>query len=282
MKRTLAWVLGLGLLLVAIAPAHAQDTVRAYGPGGPLPAMREAAEVFSKANGVTVEVTAGPTPQWLQKAKADADIIFSGAEYMMTDFIKAMEGRIDESTVVSLYLRPVAILVRPGNPKGIKGFEDLLAPGVKILVVQGAGQTGLWEDVAGRKGSIQTVRAFRKNIAVYAGNSAEARKAWVETKDLDAWLIWNIWQVANKDLADLVPITEDYQVYRDAGIALTQHGKPKAAALFGDAGPLDETIRLDTTPFKVIGILQRQGANPGGAAILLPGQHRLTKSLMRL
>jgi accessory colonization factor AcfC len=124
----------------------------------------------------------------------------------------------------------VATLVRPGNPKGITGFEDLLAPGVKILVVQGAGQTGLWEDVAGRKGNIQTVRAFRKNIAVYAGNSAEARKAWVDTKDLDAWLIWNIWQVANKDLADLVPIKEEYQVYRDAGIALTQHGKTKAAA----------------------------------------------------
>ena len=230
MKRILGWVLGLGLLLVAIVPAHAQDAIRAYGPGGPLPAMREAAEVFSKANGVTVEVTAGPTPQWLEKAKADADVIFSGAEYMMTDFIKAMEGRIDESTVASLYLRPVAILVRPGNPKGIRGFEDLLAPGMKILVVQGAGQAGLWEDVAGRKGNIQTVRAFRKNIAVYAGNSAEARKAWVDTKDLDTWLIWNIWQVANKDLADLAPIKEEYQIYRDAGIALTQQGKAKEAA----------------------------------------------------
>ena len=41
-------------------------------------------------------------------------------------------------------------------------------------------------------------------------------------------------------------------------------GPNTAAALFGDAGPLDETIRLDAAPFKVIGILQRQGANPGG------------------
>ena len=54
--------LALGLLLVGIAPVHAQDAFRAYGPGGPLPAMREAAEVFSRANGVTVEVAAGPTP----------------------------------------------------------------------------------------------------------------------------------------------------------------------------------------------------------------------------
>ena len=230
MRQVLMLGLLLGLAISSVPSVQAQEVLRAYGPGGPFPAMREAAEVFGKANGVTVEVTAGPTPQWLEKAKADADIIFSGAEYMMTDFIKAMEGRIDEATVASLYLRPIAILVRPGNPKGFKGFEDLLAPGTKILVVQGAGQTGVWEDVAGRKGNIQTVRAFRKNIAVFAANSAEAKKAWIEKTDLDAWLIWNIWQVANKELADLVPIKEEYQVYRDAGIALTRQGKTKEAA----------------------------------------------------
>ena len=80
-------------------------------------------------------------------------------------------------------------------------------------MVQGAGQDGLWEDVAGRKGNIQTVWAFRKNIAAYAGNSAEARKAWIEKTDLDACLIWNIWQVANKDLADLVPIKAETQAW---------------------------------------------------------------------
>ena len=36
----------------------------------------------------------------------------------------------------ALYLRPVAILVRPGNPKGIRGFRDLLAPGVKVLTAK--------------------------------------------------------------------------------------------------------------------------------------------------
>jgi accessory colonization factor AcfC len=230
MRRTLYLALGLGMLALAVTPSHAQEVIRAYGPGGPLPAIREAAEVFGKSAGVKVEVTAGPTPQWLEKAKTDADIIFSGAEYMMTDFIKALEGRIDEATVASLYLRPSAILVRPGNPKGIQGFEDLLKPGLKVLVVQGAGQTALWEDMAGRKGNIQTVRALRKNIAAFAANSAEARKAWIEKTDLDAWLIWNIWQIANKDLADLVPVSQDYVIYRDAGIALTQQGKTKEAA----------------------------------------------------
>ena len=97
MKTLLGWVVGVGVVLLAISAGQAQEMVRAYGPGGPLPAMREAAEVFSKSAGVKVEVTAGPTPQWLDKAKGDADIIFSGAEYMMTDFVKAMTPALAEA-----------------------------------------------------------------------------------------------------------------------------------------------------------------------------------------
>jgi accessory colonization factor AcfC len=230
MKRKLGVVLGFGLLLGLASGAVAGEVLRAYGPGGPLPAMKEAAEEFGKLYGVTVEVTAGPTGNWLAKAKQDADLIFSGAEYMMTDFIKAMEGRIDDTTVESLYLRPSAILVRPGNPKKIRKFEDLLKPNNTVLVVQGAGQTALWEDMAGRKGDMRTVRALRKNIAVYAANSADAKKAWVENKDLDAWIIWNIWQIANKDLADLVLVSKEYTIYRDCGIALSQTGREKESA----------------------------------------------------
>ncbi len=217
-------------LLGIVDGGATEEVLRLYGPGGPLPAMREAAAAFGRMHEVKVEVVGGPTPQWIDRAKADADLIYSGAEYMMTDFVKAMEGRIAESTVTPLYLRPSSILVRPGNPKGIKGFEDLLKPGTKLLVVHGAGQTALWEDMAGRKGDIRTVRTFRKNIVVYAANSAEARKAWIERRELDAWLIWNIWQVANRDLADLVDVEEGYRIYRDTGVALTQRGKDRPLA----------------------------------------------------
>ena len=55
-------------------------------------------------------------------------------------FVVAMQGQVDSADLVPLYLRPLAILVRPGNPKGITGFKDLLKPGVSVMVVQGAGQ----------------------------------------------------------------------------------------------------------------------------------------------
>jgi accessory colonization factor AcfC len=216
------------------APPTAAETLFVYGPGGPLPAMREAARDFARARGVAVLVTGGPTPQWLEKAKQDADMIFSGSEHMMTDFVGQLKdapaGAIVDSTIVPLYLRPAAILVRKGNPRRIRRFEDLLRPGVKVLVVQGAGQTGMWEDVAGRTGDISVLRAFRRNIGAYAPNSGEAKRLWTEDRTFDAWLIWNIWQVANPEIADVVPLAPKWVVYRDAGVALTRKGLGRQTA----------------------------------------------------
>ncbi|WP_208852256.1 substrate-binding domain-containing protein [Roseomonas genomospecies 6] len=100
-------LLGAAILAAGLAlPAAAQDAVNVYGPGGPLPAMKEAAAMFGQTGGGTVNVTARPTPQWLDKTKQDADVIYSGAENMMTDFVRLMEGRILEDTIDPLYLRP--------------------------------------------------------------------------------------------------------------------------------------------------------------------------------
>jgi len=218
------------LALGGMRDARGQDVLHVYGPGGPAPAMKEAAAAFQKTHGVTVEVTSGPTPEWIGKGRQDADVIYSGSETMMTDFTAAMEGQIIEQTIKPLYLRPLAILVRPGNPTHIAGFKDLLSPGTKILVVNGAGQNGVWEDMAGRKGSIETVRRLRNNIVSYAKNSAEARTTWTNRPDIDVWLIWNIWQVANPKLADVVPLEPDYVIYRDTGVGLTARGAAKPEA----------------------------------------------------
>lgn len=118
-------VAAFGALLLHTA-ALAQQTalagsqgvmLKAYGPGGPAPTMREAAKVFGGKKGITIWITAGPTPTWKDQAMKDADLIFSGSEYMMTDFIRRdLPGLIDAATIRTLYLRPSAILVRPGNP----------------------------------------------------------------------------------------------------------------------------------------------------------------------
>lgn len=206
-------------------------SLKAYGPGGPAPAMLEAAKVFGAKNGIRVDVVAGPTPTWKDQATKDADLIFSGSEYMMTDFVqKDLSGLIDPATVRTLYLRPSAILVRPGNPKGVKGVKDLANLGLKILVVQGAGQVGMWEDVAGRTGNVALVNGVRANIGFAAPNSAEAKKVWNGDPSYDAWLIWTIWQKESPASADLVRTEPESTIYRSCGIAITTRSEKKASS----------------------------------------------------
>lgn len=218
----------LAAALCAASPAASQ--VMVYGPGGPAPAMKEAAAAFERETGQRVVVTAGPTDQWLPRATTDADVIFSGAETMMTAFERAFAGQIDSATIRPLYLRAGAILVRPGNPGGVRGLRDLARPGHRILVVEGAGQNGLWEDMAGRTGDIDLVRAIRRNIVGFAKSSADAKETWTGDRSIDAWIIWTIWQKANPAISQAVPVERDLVVYRDVGIGLTGRGKNDPAA----------------------------------------------------
>lgn len=223
------------LYLFALS-ASATETLHVYGPGGPAPAMKKAAAVYAQRHGVDVVVEAGPTAKWAEKARQDADIVFSGAENMMSGFADALPGLFDLTEARPLYLRPAAILVRPGNPKGIRGLQDLLKPGMRVLTVAGAGQTGLWEDVAGRTGDIRIVRALRSNIAFpEAVNSATAKQRWQQDAALDAWLIWNIWQVENPALAETVELEPQFRIYRDTGVVVTHKGRNnRHAAGFAD------------------------------------------------
>jgi accessory colonization factor AcfC len=222
----------LAVGFISMAAAQAAEPLHVYGPGGPLPAVKEAADAFGRAHGIEVVVAAGPTGKWIDQAKRDADVIFSGSEAMMSDFVTAFGGQIDSHDVAPLYLRPSTILVRPGNPRHIAGLADLLKPGHKIIVVNGSGQGGLWEDVVGRLGDIRSVRALRGNIALFAATSADAKQAWTTDPSFDAWLIWNIWQVSNPTIASQVAVEPKYRIFRDTGVVVTQRGaaRPEAKA----------------------------------------------------
>lgn len=227
-KHVRRLIASIGLATLLAAPAAAQ--IRVYGPGGPAPAMKEAAAAFERRTGVAVTVTSGPTPEWIAKARKDADLVYSGSDTMMTDFVRQLPDSLRQQDVRPLYDRPAAILVRKGNPRRIKGFRDLAGPGLRLMVVEGAGQTGLWEDLASRAGGIRFHRAMRPNIVKFAKNSAEARTAWIEDKDIDAWIIWNIWQIENAAIADQVKIEPDILIWRPMAIAITANTKKRAAA----------------------------------------------------
>jgi accessory colonization factor AcfC len=120
---------------------------------------------------------------------------------------------------------------RAGIAPKCDGRHILSKPGHRILVVNGAGQQGLWEDVAGHLGDIDSVRAFRAATSRRWRRTAPRQKRrGRKDKTLEAWLIWTIWQKANPTLADQVAVEPSDAIFRDTGVALTKRGETRPEA----------------------------------------------------
>lgn len=223
----------IAYVITGVASAYAaprDEVLKVYGPTSTAPAIVEAAADFGQQHGITVEVRHGPVDEWLQEASREADLVYATAEFMMTRFVGIENLRIDTASITPLYFRPSVILVRPDNPKGIRDFPDLLHSGVRVMVVTGSGQTGLWEDMAGKLGDIRTVRDLRRNIVYFAPESDDAMRAWKQRTDIDAWITWNVWYLPLRDSAQLVPVGRNYRIYRQCSIALTARGRERPLA----------------------------------------------------
>ncbi|EKB2995444.1 substrate-binding domain-containing protein [Salmonella enterica] len=220
MKKTLA------TLLLTVSSAACAD-INLYGPGGPHTALKDAASLYTQKTGVPVTVHFGPQAKWNEEARKKADIIFGASEQSALAIIRDHQDRFSEKDIEPLYLRKSILLVKPGNPKNIRGIEDLTRPGTGIIVNDGGGTsntsgTGVWEDIAGRKGNIETVAGIRKNIILYAPNSGTARKALETQAGADVWITWADWAASNSGTGEMVEIAPDYVIWRDMNIAVRQ------------------------------------------------------------
>ncbi|WP_231459953.1 substrate-binding domain-containing protein [Pedobacter sp. Leaf132] len=201
------------------------DTLYVYGPGGPLGPINECAKVFGKQHDIVIKVTAGPDNEWMPDAMKHADLFFGGAEYMLSKFMSDHPNMIVANSRTELYKRAAAILVRPGNPKNIKNLGDLCKPGVKILDVNGAGQMGLWEDLAGRQDLIANIQ---QRIAGTFANSALGIAAWKNDPQYDAWITFGSWHNRLPDLTSMVRIPITQTVYRGTPVVRGSTGTHKS------------------------------------------------------
>ncbi|MCX4026486.1 substrate-binding domain-containing protein [Endozoicomonas sp. SM1973] len=205
--------------------------VTVFGPGGPHTALIRAGNAFQAKTGNKVEVVFGPEYKWTERAQKSADIIFGSSEQSMTAFTENYKF-FDEKNVEPIYIRPAVIIVKKGNPKKISGFQDLLKPGVKVVVTEGKGVyntsgTGVWEDVAGRLGKLDDVKKLRSNIISYEKGSGASFRAFKE-KQADAWITWAHWALNHTDKTDYVEIEPERRIYRDMNIAISTKADKEA------------------------------------------------------
>lgn len=205
--------------------------VRIYGAGGPHIAFMKVADAFEKETGNKVAVTFGPEKTWSKKAQADADMLWGTSEQSMTAFLETYKT-FDSKDVKPIYIRPTVIAVKKGNPKGIKGFDDLIKPGMKIIVTEGSGVantsgTGTWEDVAGRLGNLSDIDKFRKNIVSFGKGSGASFKAFKE-KDADAWITWPSWAINNPTELEIVQLGSERTIWRNINVVVSPNADASA------------------------------------------------------
>lgn len=222
-------VFALITLFFCLQRVQAQtDTLFIYGPGGPQAPMEECARLFAKKMNIVVKVTAGPEDKWIAQAKQNGDVIFGGAEYMLTQFATKHKAFIDSTTTTELYKRSAGILVRKGNPKNIKSLKDLTGKAIKLLNIDGAGQLGMWEDIAGKQ---NLIGGIQKNIGGSFANTALGIEAWKSDNTYDAWITFASWHYRLKDITTLVKLPPAQTVYRGTPIAVTTITRQKELSL---------------------------------------------------
>lgn len=207
--------------------------IRLYGACGPQNALRKVADAWERNNDLRVRITCGPEPSWSRQAQDDADIIWGTSEQSMTAFLQSFPS-FRSKDVVPIYLRPAIIAVKAGNPRHIQRFEDLLQPGIRVVVTEGSGiantsGTGTWEDIAGRLGNLEDVKRLRRNIVSFSTGSGASFKTFKEL-DADAWITWPEWAVDNPKVLQAIPISSNRSIWRDLNIALSISADPQAAS----------------------------------------------------
>ncbi|MEM9355202.1 MAG: substrate-binding domain-containing protein [Pseudomonadota bacterium] len=206
--------------------------VRVFGPGGPHTALIRAAKAFEKKTGVDVEVTYGPESRWTKDAQRSADLLFGSSEQSMTAFLETYGG-FASADVRPVFIRRAVIAVQKGNPKNIQGFEDLVKPGVRVVVTEGAGVyntsgTGVWEDVAGRLGRLQDVADLRANIVAFKKGSGASFRAFKNAEaPADAWITWVHWPLNNADVADFVELEPTRRIHRVTNVVASPAADPE-------------------------------------------------------
>lgn len=118
-------------------------------------------------------------------------------------------------------------MVRKGNPKKIRSLADLAKDNIRLLVVNGSDQVGLWEDIAGVQGLIPDLQ---KGITVNVSSSAEAIERWKTTTTLDVWITFESWHYRLEEVTDLVRLPKEERIFRGTPVVSTHFYKNKESA----------------------------------------------------
>jgi accessory colonization factor AcfC len=216
-SNIIIFILGFILSMDALfSTDSAGTTLVVCGPGGPYPTIKECAEGFTDLYGIQVTVIKGEPHEQAPLVAQNCDVYYSGAEYMMREFMDSNPGVIDKASLINLAARRIGIIVRQGNPKHIRAVTDLAAPGVRILNVR-------LENMDDLRGPAN------HNVTLSVTTGEEGFSAWKSNLQLDAWVTYKTWSYQLQS-CEFIPI-EGIEGLRCTPVAVTRNARHPQAAM---------------------------------------------------
>jgi molybdenum ABC transporter molybdate-binding protein len=122
--------LGACLYLLVLEARPSGRPLLVYCAAALKPAMQAVAAEYEAETGQRVEFRFGPSEYILANAVLSRD----GDLFLPADdsYVRLAEERGLVAAVLPLARMRAVVLVRPGNPRGIASFDDLLGPGVRL------------------------------------------------------------------------------------------------------------------------------------------------------
>jgi len=194
-----------------------QPLIKIFSTGLPAIPLHGAARLFEERHGVKFKIIAGEPSTWLPRVRAgEGDLVCVGAEYMMDDI--EVEKLILRETRATVGYRRSMILVRKGNPRGIRTLQDLADKDVRILVCGGACQKGLWDDISSKA---MVTDQIRSKIVEYGVGCLDTLRRWRRSEGrIDAGITWNVYGRIWPIYCEMVELPRDLEVLRSTNVAI--------------------------------------------------------------
>lgn len=221
-------------------------TLYIYCGAGIRPFLDKAIEAYTAAN-PHIRIDAGYAGSGCLLSQLTfarrGDLYLPGEDFYLN---QAHERGYTEGDRLIGFLEPV-ILVQKGNPKGIRGVEDLAKPGMRVgLGEPGAAAIGIAAEEILKKANL--LERVEKNVKFRAGNVPELGNH-VKLKQLDAAIVWNITAAQVQDACDTVPIAQELYKPSHVPVALlkfSQHKQEARAFMDYLAGPEGQRMAEET------------------------------------
>jgi molybdate transport system substrate-binding protein len=194
-----------------------------------LPPTEQLIAEFGKATGIKITYTTGGSEDLLPhvKDKLKGDIFITHDPYM-EDTKKA--GSYADHVEVG-FVAPV-LAVQKGNPKGLKGVDDLTQPGLKVALSNPQYSTsGEMVEALLKKKGIQD--AVMKNVDTRLTKGHSNLGNFLKTQAVDAVILWNGVAHTFKEHIDVIKTPYEYDTeIKVHVIGLSYSKQPEAVRKF--------------------------------------------------